>query len=214
MPGLFIYEKRYMHPAIKIILLIYLAIMIQFAHSWLLLSIAILVPGIALALYAALFMRMLKRSRWLLLTLTMIYALTTPGEFVQGWPIGIAPSYEGISSGLQQAARLVIMLAGLALLLGSTRRETLMAGIYALLQPTRILGGTPERFTARMWLTLHYVERAPSRNMHFDPAVWAVAGEPGAGNVEEKISLPMPKFHIGDGLIMSLLAMSVLGWLL
>lgn len=55
------------------------------------------------------------------------------------------------------------MLAGLALLLVTTSRESLIVGFYLLLSPLRVFKLNPERFAARLWLTLHYVEQAPKR---------------------------------------------------
>jgi energy-coupling factor transport system permease protein len=53
------------------------------------------------------------------------------------------------------------MLSGLTILLGSTARASMMAGLYVLLLPLKSWGLAPERFAARLWLTLHYVETAP-----------------------------------------------------
>jgi len=115
----------------------------------------------ALLSQASLLRRMLYRSRWLLLTLLLIFAFTTPGEYLEWWYFSIAPTYEGISLGTLQAGRLIIMLTGLSILLGTTQRDALMAGIFPLLSPLRRIGLSPERFTARLWLTIHYVEQAP-----------------------------------------------------
>jgi energy-coupling factor transport system permease protein len=54
------------------------------------------------------------------------------------------------------------MLAALSLLLATTSRAQIMAGIYQLLKPLQFFGVLPERFSARLWLTLHYVEHMPS----------------------------------------------------
>jgi energy-coupling factor transport system permease protein len=114
---------------------------------------------------ASVFWRLLRRVRWLLLFLLLIFAFNTPGEYVKQWPLDVgqafAPTYEGLSAGLLQTAKLCIMLAGLALLLATTNRENLIAGFYLLASPLRIIKLSPERFAARLWLTLHYVEQAP-----------------------------------------------------
>lgn len=107
------------------------------------------------------FWRLLRRVRWLLLSLLLIYAFNTPGEYLRSWPFELAPTYEGLSAGLLQSAKICIMLAGLALLLATTNRESLIAGFYLLSTSLRVLKLNPERFAARLWLTLHYVEQAP-----------------------------------------------------
>lgn len=147
-----------MHPSLRILSLIVLAIMLQFLEQYALAAIAIGVLLTASIFYTKLLRKMLKRSRWLLLTLMLIFSFTTPGEYLPWWTMQIAPTYEGLESGLLQSIRLIVMLAGLAILLGSTQREQLMAGIFQLLMPLRCLGIGSERFTARLWLTMHYVE--------------------------------------------------------
>ena len=110
------------------------------------------------------FLRMLRRLRWLLLSLLLIFAFNTPGEYLQPWPFDLAPTYEGVQAGLLQSARLCMMLAGLSLLLVTTSREQLMAGFFLLLYPLRYIKLNPERFAARLWLTLHYVEQTTEIN--------------------------------------------------
>jgi energy-coupling factor transporter transmembrane protein EcfT len=151
-----------MHPSLRILALILLAVSVQFLHAVALLAIGIILFIIALMLHATLLRRMLFRSRWLLLTLLLIFAFTTPGEYLEWWHFDIAPTHEGISLGMLQAGRLIVMLTGLSILLGTTQRDVLMAGIYPLLSPLRSIGLSPERFTARLWLTIHYVEQTPS----------------------------------------------------
>jgi energy-coupling factor transporter transmembrane protein EcfT len=150
-----------MHPSLRILALLLLAASVQFLHAVTLLVIGIILFIIALLLHASLLRGMLYRSRWLLLTLLLIFAFTTPGEYLEWWYFSIAPTYEGISLGMLQAGRLVIMLTGLSILLGTTPRDALMAGIFPLLSPLRGIGLSPERFTARLWLTIHYVEQVP-----------------------------------------------------
>ncbi len=159
-----------MHPSLRILALILLAIMVQFLQQHALAVGGVIVLAAAFFCYPGLLRKMLKRSRWLLLTLLLIFAFTTPGEYLSWWPLQIAPTYEGVRGGLLQAGRLVIMLAGLAILLGSTQREQLMAGIFQLLLPLRRAGLGAERFTARLWLTLHYVEEEPPKTRG---SIWA-----------------------------------------
>ena len=156
MPGLFVWKEP-LHPTLKILLLMLLAVMAQHAGLLLLFSLGWVLVMMAMRWHVVLLRKLLFRSRWLLLTLLLIYACTTPGEYLPGlesYPL----TYEGLHQGVLQALRLTVMLAGLALLLGTTGRDTLMAGIYRLIHPLRHIGVSPDRFTARLWLTLHYVE--------------------------------------------------------
>ncbi len=101
---------------------------------------------------------LLRRVRYILLFMLIVYAFNTPGEYFADWPFAIAPTYEGIIAGIEQAVRLSLVLAGLALLLANTVREQFIAGLYIVARPFRLVGMNPERFAVRLWLTLHYVE--------------------------------------------------------
>lgn len=106
------------------------------------------------------FLKLLRRVRYILLFLLIVYAFNTPGEYLPGWYFSMAPTYEGIAAGVEQALRISMLLAGLALLLVTTSRELMIAGLYCLAQPFRYLRLDPERFAVRLWLTLYYVERS------------------------------------------------------
>jgi len=155
-------KQSLLHPAIRIISLILLAIALQMS-KWQGLELCFVLLLIALWQQrgGAEFMKLVRRARWLLLSILLIYAFATPGEYVSGIPIAIAPTYEGLRSGAMQAMRLITMLAALASLLAGCSREQLMSGLYTLLMPFKPLGANPERFAVRLWLTLYYVENAP-----------------------------------------------------
>jgi len=150
-----------MHPLIRIICLIAFAILLQLV-PWPVLSAAGALLSVALAWRgASTFYVLMRRARWLLLSIILIYAYATPGEYLPGLVEQLAPTYEGLQAGLMQMGRLAAMLAALSVLLASSSREDIMVGVYLLLQPLRPLGIAPERFAARLWLTLHYVETIP-----------------------------------------------------
>ncbi|MGA9165169.1 MAG: hypothetical protein WBZ31_12000 [Thiobacillus sp.] len=112
------------------------------------------------------FIRLLRRTRWLLAVLLLTYAYTLPG--VALWPaLGWAsPSVEGVQQGALRAGRLALMLAGLALLLAYTQPPRLIYGLYVLARPLTWLGLDRRAFAVRLGLTLDYVEHAPK------PARW------------------------------------------
>lgn len=202
-----------MHPSLRILLLILLAVAIQFMGWRLLAAVGVILVAMAMYLHVVLLRKLLYRSRWLLFTLLAIYAFTTPGEFLHGWDGAIAPTYEGITQGLLQAGRLAAMLAGLALLLGTTPRDALMGGIFWLLQPLRLCGVPAERFTARLWLTLHYAEQASVRDKlpfwrRFDRA----AEDNGVAGVEV-VLVNLPAFVAMDWLVLAAIGAGIVGWL-
>ncbi len=203
-----------MHPSLRIIALIALAIAIQFAQPRVLFAIGLLAILAALVLYPALLWRMQFRSRWLLLILVLIFSFTTPGEYVRGWTSAIAPTYEGIGMGLLQAGRLITMLAALALLLGSTGREPLMSGIYILMKPLGLLGLSPARFTARLWLTLHYVEEAPEKHHRSKLAMLnEIALYDQLEMQQQRLVLTMPAWNVVDLLVLVVAGTLLIWWL-
>lgn len=178
------------HPSLRLVLLMLLAVAVQFLSLLPLALLGGLVLLAALYGHAALLRKVLRRSRWLLLTLLLVYAFTTPGEYLRGWDAYV-PTYEGLHQGMLQALRLTIMLAGLAWLLGTTPRQQLMAGIYRLVQPLSRFGLAVDRFTARLWLTMHYVELAPpARKASFWQRVEAAANDDDAGIGQVRLELP------------------------
>jgi energy-coupling factor transporter transmembrane protein EcfT len=163
-----------MHPSVRVLALLIFAVTVYDLQRHvlviaLLLVLAIL-SGIDLAAgqkksadgarFSALaeFLRLLKRMRYILLFLLIVYAYNTPGEYIAGWYFSTAPSYEGVYAGIEQMLRLAAILAGLAVLLATTRREQMIAGLYCLARPFRYFGLDPESFAVRLWLTLYYVE--------------------------------------------------------
>jgi energy-coupling factor transporter transmembrane protein EcfT len=110
--------------------------------------------------------RLLRRTRWLMAVLLLTYAYTLPGALL--WPsLGWAsPSVEGLQQGALRVGRLVLMLAGLAVLLAYTSRPRLIYGLYTLARPLTWLGFDRRAFAVRLGLTLNYVEHAPR------PARW------------------------------------------
>jgi energy-coupling factor transporter transmembrane protein EcfT len=104
------------------------------------------------------FLRTIKRFKWLFVVMMVIFAFNTPGEHLVHWPFAISPTYEGLASGLAQTLRIIVMLAALSLILASNTRQQLISGFYFIFSPLKYLGLEVERFAARLWLTLHYVE--------------------------------------------------------
>jgi len=186
--------------------LILCAIALQMAH-WRglgVMSLVILLALLHLGTFSAL--KLLKRARWLFLSILLIYAFATPGEYVAGFPDAFAPTYEGIKSGLMQALRLAVMLGALSLVLATSSREQFMSGIYVLLRPFRILGISPERFSARLWLTLHYAETMPKGIIkHLKQQGWNLEELLNAEQeAPESVTLMCPPFRMYDWLVLAL----------
>ena len=146
------------------------------------------------------FLRVVRRMRWLFISLLIIYAFTTPGEYIPELLAYASPTYEGCVLGLLQITKLLIALASLSLLFASSSKQDLIAGLYMLLTPLKLFGLNPERFSARLMLTLDYVEEFAvdtNHKMTFNrlDAIHMTVNEMPAPQV---IDLQLPAFNQSD----------------
>ena len=103
------------------------------------------------AVVRAHFLQILRRSRWILLTLLLTYLLLTPGERIwTEFPI----SKEGVVSGVEHLMRLLAILLLVAWLVGGRPDQWLLSAMWGLLPKCCIASG--QRFIVRLALTLRY----------------------------------------------------------
>lgn len=168
------------------------------------------------------FLHALRRFRWFFLVMLLIFSLNTPGEHLANWPFAISPTYEGLAAGFTQMLRVIVMLACVSLLLGANTKQQLIAGFYFLLQPLSLLGIAVERFAARLWLTLHYVELQTKqtqlepeakhniftrlKNMAILDANTVMATDEALVTIDFKL----PQFHMVDYAVIALLLAAVM----
>jgi energy-coupling factor transporter transmembrane protein EcfT len=152
-----------MHPFVKIILFIFTLLLMSYLNDAYLSAMCIALCGYAILLDHANFLRVVKRMKWLFLSIFVIYAFGTPGEYTQYIPTGISPTKEGCVLGILQIAKLLIALATLGILFSTSSKEQLMSGLHLLLSPLNVLGISTNRFTARLLLTLDYVEELAAK---------------------------------------------------
>ena len=149
-----------LHPATAIALWLFFVVWLEFVPPALLsLAALALLPwlhGVTLAQ----FLRYLRRTRWLLLSLLAIYAYTLPGENVSGMLGSLSPSVHGLELGALRLARMILLLVALSALMAHIPRSGLLLGIYRILSPMQLFGVEAERIAVRLWLTLHYAEAA------------------------------------------------------
>ena len=151
------------------------------------------------------FILLLRRTRWIMLSLLLIYAYSTPGQPLSD-ALGIfSPSREGLVDGVLQLARLLAALAGLAILLDRLHRLQLIAGLYTLFAPLQWIGLSRERLAVRLALTLHYAEVAMLREAHtWQDILRSLAPEDRGQKTEDrKMELPLGHFAVADALLLS-----------
>lgn len=163
------------------------------------------------------FIRATLRFKWFFLVMLIIFVFNTPGEHVAAWPLSISPTYEGITAGITQMLRIVIMLASLSLILACNTRQQLISGFYFIFSPLKRLGLKVERFAARLWLTLHYVElqRDALNKQNFINQLKNMA-DIKANNANENISITfvVPSYNFADYAAIALVTISTVSLML
>lgn len=192
------------HPAAQIMSWCLLVATIQALSPDALLIAAGPILLLALALSGHKFIQLLRRIRWIMLSLLLVYAYSTPGHPLLD-ELGIfSPSREGLTDGVLQFTRLLVALAGLAILLDKLHRQQLIAGLYTLFTPLQWLGLSRERLAVRLALTLHYAEVAMLRGTHTWQDTLRSLFEPQRETGERKhMELPLIRFAVADVLLLS-----------
>ncbi len=148
------------HPAVVIVLWLFLTIALQSLHVPAMLLTGGAVAAAALALSGRRLRTLLRRTRWVMMSLLVIYGYVTPGEALWTAAGTFSPTVPGLIDGVVQLCRLAFALAGLSIVLSLLDQGRLMSAIYALAAPLRWLGLSRERLAVRLALTLNCAETA------------------------------------------------------
>lgn len=147
------------------------------------------------------FRRLLRRSRWLLLAVTLVFLLLTPdSRTLTVFGVSI-PGGVGLQLACDQLGRLVFVMAMLALLLKHMGLSELVAALRQLSRGIGIPAAAADRAALRLTLTLQRLEQ---ERPHDDFADWRrqfVVDAPTAGAPCE-ISFPVYQFGVIDRLIL------------
>lgn len=101
---------------------------------------------------------LLRRTRWVLISVFLIYAYSNPGELLLPRLGILSPVSDGMMDGVIQLSKLVGMLSGLSVILSILTPSQLIAGLYVLFVPLSLLGISRERAAVRLALVLRYAE--------------------------------------------------------
>lgn len=185
-----------------------LAAMVNYLKTYALLSLFAILFLFILFNNIAQFLRTIKRFKWFLIVMWIIFAFNTPGEHVNTWPFSISPTHEGIKAGFTQMLRIVVMLAALFLIMASNTKQQLISGFYFIFSPLKYLGLEVERFAARLWLTLHYVELQREEKVsghYFDRLKKMTALKSNSVHDDVSIVFQLPNFAVIDYVVIVLL---------
>jgi energy-coupling factor transporter transmembrane protein EcfT len=190
------------HPAALIISWCIVVVMLQKISFTPLLMTASLVFFAAFVLSKHKFIQLIRRTRWVMFSLLIIYSYTTPSQPLLEALGNFSPSREGLIDGVLQLTRLLSALAALAILLDRLDRPQLIAGLYTLFAPMQWLGLSRERLAVRLALTLHYAEVAMLRRTDTWQDSLRSLFEP-HGESTKHIELPISRFSLSDVLLMT-----------
>lgn len=198
------------HPSAQILTWCMLVAAMQALALDMLLIAASLILLCAFAVSRHKFIQLVRRTRWIMLSLLLIYAYSTPGQALSDMFGMFSPTREGLTDGVLQLTRLLAALAGLAILLDRLHRQHLITGLYTLFAPLQWLGLSRERFAVRLALTLHYAEVAMLRETHhWQDALYSLF-EP-HGETTRLMELPVCRFGIGDVLLLGFALLLLIG---
>ena len=154
--------RRVVHPVIRIVVFLVVASFLASGQYFAMLlsaaALTFLILRSSIAVHRAA-LQMLRRMRWLLLSMLIVYGWFTPGEAL--WPaLGAAtPTVAGLLEGLQRAAALVLMALAAQQLISGLAPPQLLAALLWLSKPLQVFGLARERLALRLMLTLEAVPR-------------------------------------------------------
>jgi len=154
-----------MHPAIRVVSLIVLGSAIALSQG----RAVLFATSLVLALYVvtstthlAPALKMLRRMRWLFVSIVGFYFWFTPGEPLWDSASSWLPSVEGMQQGGARIAALVTLVLAVNLLLQTTPRDAMVSAVLWLTQPLRWIGFAHERLAVRLTLVFEAVREVQS----------------------------------------------------
>jgi len=212
---------RGLHPAFRIVLLLVLAGMLfRYSLTAMALVLAALLAGAALCGADTVrgILKSLRRIRWLLLSIVVIYLWVAPEPALDGRPWYL-PVWSDLEMALRRSGVLVVLVSAVELLRRQTPASQMAAGLVMLLSPLAYLGVDTGVFARRLALTLEAVpltaervaQAAGRHEIRRGIAGWGEAAaalvrdiETGAGAAPHAATLPaLPRPGPGDWLLLA-----------
>ena len=164
---------------------------------------------LAASLTRAGFVRLLRRSRILLLTLAGLFLWSSPGRWL--WPgLGMwSPTWEGAALALHQTLRLLAMIGWVALLHHALPLPRWLAGLWGVLAPWRWLGLETGPLVIRLMLVMQQLEHST--------VTWRALWEAGSSDIADEqavalapLSLTLSVWQVQDSMLL-VLGLALLG---
>ncbi len=153
--------RMHLHPASLLLAWMSLVLAVQLVPAHGLVWFGLVLVPVATACVPLRARRLLRRVRYLLLVLVVLFAWFTPGELLFSGVSG-GPTREGLALAAAHGARLVLIVLLAAILLEGLDASALASGIDFLCRPMRHVGASPDRLIVRFLLVFRYVEQPPA----------------------------------------------------
>lgn len=151
-----------MHPVIRIVSFLILAGYVAFGGKYEIALGFVLVLGVVLyrrLQSIELSTRIIKRMRWLFLSILVVYLWFTPGEPILPVESGLMPTIEGLQTGLLRVLSLVLIIFAVNYFISTIARNRLVEAIVWLLYPLNWITIDTRQLALRIALTLELIPR-------------------------------------------------------
>ena len=183
-----------MHPSSALLVCLIAMVAIQFLGPA---GLALLAPLVLLVARHALggWWRLLRRMRWLLLSVWLILAYGMPGDAL--FDLASMPTHEGVTEASLHVARLALMLGCLAALFATLGKDGLLVALQSLLRSWSQPGQAGERLVVRLSLVMQNLQQELPRG------AWRqmLEGSAGAGDGVETLRVAVPAWRSTDYLL-------------
>lgn len=153
-----------LHPATLLLVWAGFVVLVQPISTSVLAGLAVVLVPWALIVARRRSFLLLRRTRWLLLSIAVLFVLATPGQRLPGTVGDIGVTQDGLLLAAEHVLRLVLLLLSLALLHERLGTAGMMAGLHWLLAPLARWRAMRERIVVRLMLVLDHVENGPAGN--------------------------------------------------
>jgi len=194
------------HPALSLLLWAFAVLAVQLLSGW---ALAVLAAGLgiaALGLARQRTMRLVRRSRYLMLAIVVLFACFTPGRRLLAEPGWLPLTVEGVALAALHLGKLLCVITLVAILLERLARPELVLAIATLAAPLAWLGGDPGRLAVRLALVLDLVADRESTDWRH----WLESPLP--GSYPERIALAQRSMGWRDGVVLLVILLAMGLW--
>lgn len=148
--------------------------------------------------------RLLKRIKFILIAIVVLFGGFTPGEAVfTGWP-RVSPSREGIELSIEHGGRVLAVVFCVAMLMEHLSPTRLVGAIYGLLRPFERLGFPSDRVAVRILLVLRLADADV-------PHSWEAWIKDDSNDLHGPIEVVRERFRAIDAVFVLAVALVLLG---